>query len=59
MASAYKIADRIALLHDGRIHAVGTPAEIQASPDPVVQQFIRGIAETETEVNNRGNTTLR
>lgn len=58
MASAYKIADRIAMLHDGRIHTVGTPTEIQASTDPVVQQFIRGVAETETEVNS-GNTTIR
>jgi phospholipid/cholesterol/gamma-HCH transport system ATP-binding protein len=58
MASAYKIADRIALLHDGRIHAVGTPAEIQASPDPVVQQFIRGQAEISQEVAN-GYATVR
>ena len=34
MTSAYKIADRIAMLHDGRIHAVGTPKEIQATTDP-------------------------
>lgn len=58
MASAYKIADRIALLHDGRIHAVGTPAEIQASADPVVQQFIRGQAESAQEVNS-GYTAVR
>ncbi|MBM3858995.1 MAG: ABC transporter ATP-binding protein [Verrucomicrobia bacterium] len=57
MASAYKIADRIAMLHEGRIHAVGTPAEIQASPDPLVQQFIRGVADISQEVPS-GNTTL-
>jgi phospholipid/cholesterol/gamma-HCH transport system ATP-binding protein len=50
MASAYKIADRIAMLHNGQIHTVGTPAEIQASADPIVQQFIRGIAEETQEV---------
>lgn len=50
MTSAYKIADRIAMLHNGHIHTVGTPAEIQASPDPIVQQFIRGIAEEPQEV---------
>jgi len=49
MASAYKIADRIAMLHEGRIHAVGTPAEIQATTDPVVRQFIRGIADVSQE----------
>jgi phospholipid/cholesterol/gamma-HCH transport system ATP-binding protein len=45
MRSAYHIADRIAMLHEGRIHAVGTPAEIQASTDPAVKQFIEGSAE--------------
>ena len=42
MNSAYQIADRIALLHDGSLRAEGTPAEIQASSDPAVYQFIRG-----------------
>jgi phospholipid/cholesterol/gamma-HCH transport system ATP-binding protein len=50
MASAYKVADRIAMLHEGRIHAVGTPAEIQASRDPLVQQFIQGRSEISQEV---------
>jgi len=45
MRSAYHIADRIAMLHEGRIHAVGTPAEIQATADPAVRQFIEGSAE--------------
>jgi len=45
MRSAYHIADRIAMLHEGRIHAIGTPTEIQASADPAVRQFIEGSAE--------------
>jgi len=45
MTSAYKIADRIAMLHEGRIHAVGTPPEIQATTDPVLRQFIMGTGE--------------
>ncbi len=52
MASAYKIADRIAMLHEGRIHTVGTPAEIQASRDPVVQQFICGQSDIQQEVTS-------
>ena len=45
MRSAYHIADRIAMLHEGRIHAMGTPAEIQATKDPIVRQFIEGSSE--------------
>jgi phospholipid/cholesterol/gamma-HCH transport system ATP-binding protein len=42
MTSAFKIAHRMAMLHGGRIHATGTPAELQAMDDPIVQKFIRG-----------------
>ena len=42
MRSAYKIADRIAMLYNGRIVAVGNPDEIRTSSNPIVQQFIRG-----------------
>ena len=45
MRSAYHVADHIAMLHEGRIHAIGTPAEIQATRDPVVRQFIEGTSE--------------
>lgn len=42
LTSIFGIADRIALIYRGVVHAVGTPAEIRASSDPVVQQFIHG-----------------
>ncbi|MHB1757177.1 MAG: ABC transporter ATP-binding protein [Leptospirillum sp.] len=42
MKSAFKIADKIIFLYQGVIQASGTPAEIQASKDPVVRQFISG-----------------
>ncbi len=45
MASAYKIADRIAMLYLGKIHFVGTPDEMRSTQDPIVQQFIQGRAE--------------
>jgi phospholipid/cholesterol/gamma-HCH transport system ATP-binding protein len=45
MVSAYKIADRIAMLYDGKIIETGTPEEIRNSENPVVKQFINGQAE--------------
>ena len=48
MASAFKIANRIVMLHQGKIVFDGTPAEIQSSTDPIVRQFVTGEAgETE------------
>ncbi len=44
MKSAYRIADRIAMLYEGKILEVGTPDEIRNSPNPIVQQFITGSA---------------
>lgn len=40
--SIFGIADRVAFIYKGVVHAVATPAELRASPDPVVQQFITG-----------------
>ncbi len=45
MASARKIADRIAMLHDGRIIWAGPTREIDRSGNPYVEQFIHGRAE--------------
>jgi len=42
MKSAYNVADRIALLYQGRIRFAGTPDEIRSSEDPVVRGFIEG-----------------
>jgi phospholipid/cholesterol/gamma-HCH transport system ATP-binding protein len=42
MHSAYKIADRIAMLYEGKILEIGTPEEIKSSENPYVRQFITG-----------------
>jgi phospholipid/cholesterol/gamma-HCH transport system ATP-binding protein len=42
ISSAYKIADKIAMIHEGKIIFDGTPAEIRKSRNPYIQQFIRG-----------------
>jgi phospholipid/cholesterol/gamma-HCH transport system ATP-binding protein len=44
MRSAFRIADRIGLLHKGKIVALAPPAEFRELPDPRVQQFIHGLA---------------
>jgi phospholipid/cholesterol/gamma-HCH transport system ATP-binding protein len=38
----FEIADRVGMLHQGRIVEQGPPGAIQASANPIVQQFIRG-----------------
>ena len=45
MKSAYRVADRIAMLYEGGIRFIGTPDEIRATDDPVVQGFIEGRPE--------------
>lgn len=42
--AAFKIANRVSMLYRGRIVASGTPQELRASPDEVVQQFLAGRA---------------
>jgi phospholipid/cholesterol/gamma-HCH transport system ATP-binding protein len=42
LTSIFGIADRIAMLYQGRTYALGTPAELRTSTDPIVQQFISG-----------------
>ena len=44
MVSAYKIADRIAMLYNGQVIETGTPKQIQTTKNPYVKQFIHGDA---------------
>ena len=45
MSSVRAIADQVAMLHEGLIRWTGPVSEIDATPDPYVQQFIHGRAE--------------
>ena len=45
MRSARRVGHRIVMLHNKQIYATGTPEDIFASADPVVQQFINGVAD--------------
>lgn len=44
IVSAYKIADRIAMLYEGKIIFIGSPDQVRNSDNPVVRQFIEGSA---------------
>jgi phospholipid/cholesterol/gamma-HCH transport system ATP-binding protein len=40
IASAFKVADRLAVLYDGHIAAQGTPDEVRRSDHPFVQRYL-------------------
>ncbi len=52
MESAYRIADRVAMLYEGKIIALGTPEEIKRHENPIVQQFITGNSHGPITNNN-------
>ena len=58
MESAYYIADRITFLYQGKVLMVGTPDEIQASDNGIIQQFIHG-RTTGPMVLDAGDPTTR
>ena len=47
LASAFKVADHMVMLHEGRVVLEGTPEEFRNSADPVVRRFLRGEASEE------------
>ncbi len=51
MTSAFRIATRMIMLGHGGIVAQGTPEEIRSSPNPEVQQFIKGEADGPIPLN--------
>jgi len=42
MPSALKVSDRLAMLHEGRIGALGSPEEIQATHHSLIRDFMEG-----------------
>jgi phospholipid/cholesterol/gamma-HCH transport system ATP-binding protein len=45
MPAALKLSDRVAMLHTGRIAAMGTPQEILASQESLIRDFMAGRVE--------------
>jgi phospholipid/cholesterol/gamma-HCH transport system ATP-binding protein len=44
----FKVADKVIMLHEGRMIAMGSPLEISRSDDEHVQQFLHGLPDTST-----------
>lgn len=55
MVSAYKVADRIAMLYEGKIVGSGTPDEIKNTSNAVVRQFITGASKGPITANHNSN----
>jgi phospholipid/cholesterol/gamma-HCH transport system ATP-binding protein len=41
MYSVKNVADRVAMMHEGKIHFSGTPTELLTSNDPIIKEFIQ------------------
>ena len=41
----FKVADKVIMLHEGKMIAMGSPLEITRSSDDYVQQFLHGLPD--------------
>lgn len=57
LTSAFAVADRIALMHQGRFLIIGTPEEVRNCPDPIVRRFLE--REPEQQERYRDSDLLR
>ena len=53
LQSAFKVADRMVMMHEGKVRLEGGPETFRASQDPVVSRFLKGEANPEelAEIN--------
>lgn len=49
---AFGVADRIAVINEGRILTIGTPAEVKRNPDPLIQKFLHADLKQINESNH-------
>ena len=47
LASAFKVADHMVMLHEGKVVLEGSPEDFRNATDPVVKRFLRGEASEE------------
>ena len=56
--SAFQVADRMVLLHEGRVRIEGTPQELRESEDPVLRSFLEGRAFDDADMDAPPADTL-
>ncbi len=49
---AFGVADRIAVINEGRILTIGNPEEVKRHPDPLIQKFLHADFNTQTRANS-------
>ncbi len=59
MNSVFRIADQVAMLHKGKIVAIGSPQEIKNMDTPIVKQFITGSPEGPIQFMDKGDDYLK
>ena len=50
MRSARRVGNRVFMLHEKKIYASGPPEEFFASADPIVRQFVDGVADAKENI---------
>ncbi len=57
MRTARRVGNRVLMLHDKKIYASGKPEEFFDSQDPIVRQFVDGVADPKEAVGEAGFST--
>lgn len=58
MESVFRVADRVAMLYNGKVLEVGPPEQIRESKNAIVQQFIKGQIEGPINIHNHETELL-
>ncbi|MBC7602308.1 MAG: ABC transporter ATP-binding protein, partial [Ramlibacter sp.] len=59
LEETFAIADQVIILANGKIAAQGTPAQVKASTDPLVEQFVNGRADGPVAFDYPGPTVAQ
>lgn len=52
MQSVYKVADRVAMMHDGKIYFLGTPNALAETQDPIIRNFVARNSYHDVEIED-------